>query len=219
MPKSIASYSTEILDPVLLTGDPKKILRVESEQIYSLRLFSAPFCRRLIDRAEASRPWLHDTQASPAAESTAPPEKMESPACLSLARIPGMPELYRDVVDRHVRPLVKILWLSFEMQMYRMPYILRYDSRRPPLPGSHEEAWDQCAVSLVVSLNDEFEGGGTFFPRWNYSTGRPRPGWAILYPGGISHPHRALPIHKGKRYLLIGEFFQRSVADGTLPEL
>lgn len=219
MPKSNPSFPPEILDPVLLTGDPKKILRVESKQIYSFQLFNASFCRTLIEQAEASGPWLHDTQVLPMEKSAPPPDEKQSPTCLSFARIPGMAELYRDVIDRHVRPLVKILWLSFEMQLYRMPYILRYDARKPPLSGSEEDCWDRCGASLVVSLNDEFEGGGTYFPRWNYSTGRPRPGWALLYPGGISHPHRALPIREGKRYLLIGEFFQRSVAEGTLPEL
>jgi hypothetical protein len=66
---------------------------------------------------------------------------------------------------------------------------------------------DLETVTLVVYLNDRFEGGGTRFPKWNYVVSGRRPGEAILYPGGLSHEHEGLPIRSGSRYLLLGSFY------------
>jgi procollagen-lysine,2-oxoglutarate 5-dioxygenase 1 len=60
---------------------------------------------------------------------------------------------------------------------------------------------------LAVYLNNDFEGGGTIFPRWNVGTARETPGTALIFPGGLSHVHQGLPISSGVRYLLCGAFF------------
>ena len=81
------------------------------------------------------------------------------------------------------------------MRLYRTPYVLKYDAQDPRYPKDMEVHWEQCALAMNVYLNDDFEGGGTYFPRWKYSTGRAAPGRAILYPGGISHQHGVSADH------------------------
>lgn len=69
--------------------------------------------------------------------------------------------------------------------------------------------WDNETLALVVALSDpnDYEGGGTYFPRWNYSTGKPPAGTAIIYPGGLSHEHMGLETTGGKRYLFLCAFY------------
>lgn len=69
--------------------------------------------------------------------------------------------------------------------------------------------WDNETLAMVVALSDpaDYEGGGTYFPRWDYSTGRPEPGTAVIYPGGLSHEHMGLETTKGKRYLFLCAFY------------
>lgn len=69
--------------------------------------------------------------------------------------------------------------------------------------------WDNETLAMVVALSDpkDYEGGGTYFPRWDYSTGQPEPGTAVIYPGGLSHEHMGLETTKGKRYLFLCAFY------------
>jgi hypothetical protein len=90
------------------------------------------------------------------------------------------------------------------MQKVSAPYVLRYS---PDAIASMDLHHDLETVTLVVYLNEDFEGGGTRFPRWRYCTGKRPPGSAIVYPGGLSHEHEGLPITSGVRYLLCGSFY------------
>lgn len=54
-------------------------------------------------------------------------------------------------------------------------------------------------VSIVGYLNQEFEGGETFFDRQNLKV-KPQTGSAIVFPAYYTHPHQALPVTRGRKY-------------------
>jgi prolyl 4-hydroxylase len=54
-------------------------------------------------------------------------------------------------------------------------------------------------VSLVGYLNDDFEGGETFFDRQSIKV-TPKAGSVILFPAYYTHPHQALPVRSGQKY-------------------
>jgi prolyl 4-hydroxylase len=54
-------------------------------------------------------------------------------------------------------------------------------------------------VSIVGYLNDDFEGGETFFDRQNIKVA-PKRGSAIVFPAYYTHPHQALPVRSGQKY-------------------
>ena len=62
---------------------------------------------------------------------------------------------------------------------------------------------DFSHITMVVKLNDEFEGGGTWFPKYNKLSNPKRVGTATLHPGMITHLHGARPIYAGKRYICV----------------
>jgi prolyl 4-hydroxylase len=54
-------------------------------------------------------------------------------------------------------------------------------------------------ISIVGYLNDDFEGGETYFDRQNIKV-RPEAGSAIVFPSHFTHPHQALPVSQGRKY-------------------
>ncbi len=54
-------------------------------------------------------------------------------------------------------------------------------------------------VSIVGYLNDDFEGGETFFDRQDIKV-KPQKGSAIVFPAYYTHPHQSLPVTRGRKY-------------------
>lgn len=54
-------------------------------------------------------------------------------------------------------------------------------------------------VSIVGYLNQDFEGGETFFDRQQIKV-KPSVGSAIVFPAGYTHPHQSLPVTLGQKY-------------------
>lgn len=54
-------------------------------------------------------------------------------------------------------------------------------------------------VSIVGYLNQDFEGGETFFDRQNLTV-KPQTGSVLVFPSYYTHPHQSLSVLKGKKY-------------------
>ncbi|MDG2990706.1 2OG-Fe(II) oxygenase [Candidatus Synechococcus calcipolaris G9] len=54
-------------------------------------------------------------------------------------------------------------------------------------------------ISIVGYLNDEFEGGETYFDRQDIKI-KPATGDVIAFPSYYTHPHAALPVTQGTKY-------------------
>jgi hypothetical protein len=200
----IFRYDPAFLDPVLLRGDPAEVLREDAEQIYNLRLFTEGYCRLLVEEAEHCGGWRTEADVEAHPHSPDFSEVSEPDTTLHLHHMDGLEAVYREVVERHLRPLMERTWRTFRLQKCSPPYLLKYAPDGIRSMALHH---DLETVTLVVYLNADFEGGGTYFPKWDYVVSERRPGAAILYPGGLSHEHEGLPIHSGTRYLLCGSFY------------
>lgn len=111
------------------------------------------------------------------------------------------------MIRNHVQPLMESFWITFKLQKWDCPAVRKYEVHVVNQMDLH---YDLETVAMVGYLNKEFEGGGTNFPRWNMTVGGHTdviPGSVVLYPGGISHEHKALPITAGKRYMLANSFY------------
>lgn len=54
-------------------------------------------------------------------------------------------------------------------------------------------------ISLVGYLNEDFEGGETFFDRQNLKV-KPQIGSVLVFPSYYTHPHQSLPVIEGQKY-------------------
>lgn len=57
-------------------------------------------------------------------------------------------------------------------------------------------------LSLLIYLNDEFEGGETTFHKFRYQL-RPRAGMAVIFPSDHRYLHAAEMVRKGLRYAIV----------------
>lgn len=200
----LLSWDDAFVDPSF-RADPLAVVREEAEQIYRFPLLDPGFCARLVEEAEHAGAWetRRDIEDHPHVDGDV---KNYSPWDTTqwLDNMPGVDRVYFELVRRHVAPLIERLWDVFRLQRMKRPYILKYE---PGVVEGMEPHWDVETVTLIVYLNDGYEGGGTYFRKWRYTTGRPTPGTAVLFPGGLSHIHEGRPVTAGKRYLLCGAYF------------
>ncbi|NJR65828.1 MAG: 2OG-Fe(II) oxygenase [Leptolyngbyaceae cyanobacterium CRU_2_3] len=61
-------------------------------------------------------------------------------------------------------------------------------------------------VSIVGYLNDDFEGGETYFDRQNLKV-TPEMGAVLVFPAYFTHPHESLPILQGQKYVFTSWLF------------
>jgi hypothetical protein len=71
-----------------------------------------------------------------------------------------------------------------------------------------------CTVSTVMYLNDNFVGGGLFFPYLNY-TYQPEEGDIVLFPSTFIYSHAALPVEEGLKYSAVTMFDYNDRAHGA----
>ena len=63
---------------------------------------------------------------------------------------------------------------------------------------------DFSGLSFTCPLNEGYEGGELYFPRQEI-TYKPKMGEIVVFPGGITHPHRVNSVTDGERVVLVGQ--------------
>ena len=71
--------------------------------------------------------------------------------------------------------------------------------------NGYDTAFAADAMTAVMEARKQthYEGGGCRFLRYNCSVRAPRKGWALLYPGRLTHYHEGLPTTMGTRYIAV----------------
>jgi hypothetical protein len=95
-----------------------------------------------------------------------------------------------------------ILWNTwgYSPTVFAPLFVTRYRSDGVAgIPIHHDR---QSDVTFTVPLNSNFVGGGLFFPRQQVLAGLGSVGRAVVFPGRVTHPHCALPVTDGERYVL-----------------
>ena len=121
----------------------------------------------------------------------------------------------RETINRHVRrameaPIAEAVGRPFAW--YERPQVLRYETGGQYIQHADSEillpgvrAWFKNIdrdISLLIYLNDDFEGGGLEFVKFNY-THRPRAGDLVFFPSDHRYTHQALPVTAGLRWVIV----------------
>ena len=61
-------------------------------------------------------------------------------------------------------------------------------------------------ISIVGYLNDNFDGGETYFDRQDVTV-KPEAGAIVAFPSYYTHPHASLPIRNGQKYAFTSWLF------------
>lgn len=112
-------------------------------------------------------------------------------------------QLYLDVSRR---------FLGQELDWYEAPELMRY--RPGGLYVRHADSqnmnpdsrlWHKCIdrdLSLLIYLNDDFEGGQLHFSKFNYWV-QPQPGMVVLFPSDNRYMHEAEYVTSGERFVIV----------------
>jgi predicted 2-oxoglutarate/Fe(II)-dependent dioxygenase YbiX len=112
-------------------------------------------------------------------------------------------DIYRDLARK---------FLGAELDWYESPELMRY--RPGGLYIKHADSqnmnpetrqWTKVIdrdLSLLVYLNDDYEGGALRFDKFNYRL-RPRAGMVVLFPSDNRYVHAAEQVTAGERYVIV----------------
>ena len=59
-------------------------------------------------------------------------------------------------------------------------------------------------ISVIVYLNDDFEGGGTSFTHKTY---KPEPGYALIFPSNWCYPHAGQLVEEGRKRVAVTWYY------------
>lgn len=115
-----------------------------------------------------------------------------------------MDGIYNKIINDYIRP--------YAINRYQLDgtdwnvlrdesFIIKYPHDKQAHLGVHH---DYSNITTLVNLNPgEFEGGGTYFPKYKTNINPKQIGVATLHPGNITHKHGARPVTKGTRYVVV----------------
>jgi Rps23 Pro-64 3,4-dihydroxylase Tpa1-like proline 4-hydroxylase len=89
---------------------------------------------------------------------------------------------------------INVLDTGYEINKYEVGEY--YDTHIDDIPSKQ---FDRI-LSIVIYLNDDYEGGELEFPFLKY---KPTQGSGILFPSNWMYPHKSLPVIKGTKYSLV----------------
>lgn len=184
------AWVEKYINPAIARKEFELMIDELGPSVVEFSLFTPRFCEELINLAETRGEWTvgrHEFY----------------PTNDMLMEVIGMKDIYLRIIREFVAPLATWYW-TLEGQgwdeMVDETFIIRYRADKQGHLSLHH---DYSSYTLAVKLNDEFEGGGTFFPAYNLLANPKRVGNAILHPGLISHRHGGRPVYSGTRYITV----------------
>jgi hypothetical protein len=184
------AWVNKYITPVMIQKDFELLTDEIGPSILEFPLFTDRFCEELIQLAETRGEWTvgrHEFY----------------PTNDMLINSLGLGEIYTRVIQEFVAPLAIWYWTLEDAgwdTVVDETFMIRY---RPDKQGHLSLHHDYSSYTCAVKLNDEFEGGGTFFPRYQITANPKRVGNAILHPGMITHRHGGRPVYSGTRYITV----------------
>lgn len=190
------NWKAKYLNHTTAKGEYDLMLDDLGNNIYEFQLFTDKFCKEAIALAESLDKWTIDRHEFYPTNDVLLPEI-------------GLDRIYNRVLREVVYPMCIHIWTLEGTgwdTMQSENFLARYTTDRQSHLSLHH---DFSHVTMVVKLNDEFEGGGTWFPKYKILSNPQKVGTATLHPGMVTHLHGARPIYAGKRYICVS--FMRKV--------
>lgn len=186
-------WKSKYIDKVMARGEYDLLVDEIGPQysnIFEFPLFTQLFCDELIAMAEAENKWTEGRHEF-------------YPTNDVLLQELGLGDIYKRVIREIITPLATHIW-KLEGAWLANPtdetFMIKYSmDKQGHLSLHHDHSYFTCGVKL----NDEFDGGGTYFPKYGVCLTPRRNGNAFLHPGAITHKHGARPIHAGLRYIIV----------------
>jgi GR25 family glycosyltransferase involved in LPS biosynthesis/glycosyltransferase involved in cell wall biosynthesis len=180
--KRFVTYSAKTKEWELIVDEP-------INDVFIFPLFTEEFCSLLIEQAEESQKWTKNRHYF-------------YPTCDMLINELGLQSHYQRILQEFVYPVAIQKW-ALEGKEWPVlsseNFIIKYDESVQGHLALHHDSAD---ISMVLALNDDYEGGGTYFWRQK-ELHKGKTGYISIHPSVITHRHGARAVTKGKRFVLV----------------
>ena len=112
----------------------------------------------------------------------------------------GLKRLLAEYLTSVLKPIVESVWRPARWREPKDLFCIRFSKSGQPQIRLHE---DKSYLSCSIKLRGACSGGELWFPRQNFNDSLIAPGWLIIWPSEVTHPHRVLPVKQGKRVSLV----------------
>lgn len=185
------AWTAKYINPAIRNKEYNLIVdEIGDTNILEFPLFTEEFCKEVVALSERANKWTENRHQN-------------YPTNDVLVGELGLDAIYSRVLREFVYPLA-IHWWTLEGRgwddLRDETFIARYTLDKQPHLSLHHDA---SVMTMVLKLNDDFTGGGTWFPKYRVLSNPSKVGVATLHPGQVTHLHGARPIDSGRRYVAV----------------
>jgi hypothetical protein len=187
------AWKEKYLSPIIKTKDwdliTDELGKEGHTNIFNTKFFTKAFGQDLINLAEKSNCWTQKRHEF-------------YPTTDMLLESINMNSTYEEILKEYLYPWAIHLW---ELEgktwkaLYGENFLIKYSTNKQAHLSLHH---DYSIFTGLATLNDEYEGGGTYFKRQKICA-NPSTGTMSLHPGNVTHKHGARPITSGTRYVIV----------------
>lgn len=149
------------------------------------------FCKVMVDASELYQDRFHNFVQGPAVYAWKD---------LALNHLSDVTFLY--YCRQYKRDLIPIMHKVYdetvEITGWFTPAILRYDK----IGNYVAKHYDISLITTNIKLNNDYKGCDLVWPRQQFDSRDVPPGYAMIWPGTVTHPHFSTPLESGKKYSL-----------------
>jgi Rps23 Pro-64 3,4-dihydroxylase Tpa1-like proline 4-hydroxylase len=177
--------------------------RQESQHVFSIPLYDSKTCRSIVEYVKCLDDWStaqvrFEVGRAEFVTSVRPDTRLAR--ILDSVHTGELYARFDQKMDKIVKPLIKRIF-GVGLHEHSGTQILRYPPGGHYVP--HQDAGSDMRYryfTVVCYLNDDFEGGHTWFPSLNYSA-TPQAGKAMLFPSIFYHC--AQPVIQGEKFVIV----------------
>lgn len=175
----------------------------EASEVFSIELFSARTCDSIVRTIAKRRSWQEAKVRKQLPSGRVRSMRMASVRTARVLDPQAAPDIYDAFdgqIDRRVKPLVREVW-GAALSEHAGTQIIRYGANGYYHPHTDSGLdFEDRYFTILCYLNDNFEGGSTFFPYLSYRA-VPRRGKAIVFPS--RYMHAAEPVLSGQKFVAL----------------
>ena len=187
-------WKKRFIHPQARVKDWDAIVEEVGTELYVWPIFTEEFCKLIIEEAEHRNIW------------TVARHEHYPTTDFVLTEI-GLNDMYERVLQEYGYSVAKHVWgltgKEWGENMKSENFLAKYD---PKAQGHLDSHLDKSNYTITLALNEEFEGGGTWYNKQKTLIKAPT-GYVCLFPMP-THKHSGRWIKKGTRYIIVS-FCQR----------
>ena len=182
-------WKERFLTPELRSKNWELYVSEEMPNIYTIKAFTDEFCDFIVEEAEACNCWTYNRH-----ENYPTTDMLLDDLQLSETYVEILKEYIWDIAEKKYQ-LESPYWKSLQPENF----LARYHPFAQYHLSLHH---DHSQLTTVVTLNEDFTGGGTYISKQKQRL-QGKKGFISIHPGQVSHRHGGLPVLSGQRYIIV----------------